>query len=208
MGSSREIRARQTREIKRAARHAWRAGRDLTRFVVINFPLPEEGNELAAQRQFRAIRNMCRSWWDYLRAKKTVNGPLTDVRTWENKNGILHVNWMVHIPEDLAAEFTIKLDLWIGKVLADGKPEASKNQSIYNLNGLLNYILKGTEKTKAGRFGIEPIDQGVIWGRRAVASMNLGRSARNRDWQAGTLSVTEWAYTRPSQYADTGNVEP
>lgn len=201
MQPSKAIRPRQTREIKRAARHAWRVGRELTRYVVINFPNPPEGDELAPQRAFMEIRRKCRSWWDYKRKKDPTIGPLTDIKIWENKNGIIHMNWLVRIPDDLVDEFSVKREKWIEKVIP-GQPDGTvKDEAIYNLNGVLNYVLKGTEPNKAATFGIRPSDQGVIWGRRATASINLGRSARDRDWQDGSVVQKAWKYRKPSPHA-------
>ena len=201
MHASTFIRVRQAREIKRAARHSWRIGRELTRYVVINFPAPDPGDELAPQRAFRAIRIKCASWWDYKRSSSPELGPLTDVRTWENCNGILHANWMVHVPARLEAEFDRKLSKWIKDVIGDVRPGTYVNGPLYNLNGLLNYVLKGTEEAKAAKLGIDYEDQGAVWGRRAVASIGLGKVARARDWQSGSVINTAWKYKRPSPFA-------
>lgn len=185
---STSIRPRQTREMKRAARHAYHAGRPLTRYVVINFPTPLEGDELAPQRAFKSIRTKCRSWWDHKRRTNGDLGPLTDLRSWENKNGIIHVNWLIRIPDDLHEEFAAKRTRWIAKAVKDHPDEAVKDIEIYNLNGVLNYVLKGTDPAKAQAFGIRPVFQGEVWGRRAAASMNLGKAARARDIEAGIVT--------------------
>ena len=208
MRPSQEIRTRQTREIMRAARHAWRLGRPLTRYIVINFPEPAEGDELVPQRTMTAIRNKCRSWWDHKRKAEPSLGALTDVRVWENKHGILHVNWLVRVPEHLEEEFDKKLDRWLGKVVPDQPAEAVKKTAIYNLNGLLKYVLKGTEQNNADRFGIDPVNQGEVWGRRAAASINLGKVARDRDWQGDSLVHRSWSYRKPSPHASAQEPAP
>ncbi|WP_210205237.1 hypothetical protein, partial [Ochrobactrum sp. POC9] len=58
---------------------------------------------------------------------------------------------------------------------------------IYNVNGLLRYILKGSDPNKAGIFEIRHSKQGKIWGRRAVASTCLGKAARERDRDNGMI---------------------
>jgi len=163
----------------RAARHAWAIQRDLTHFIVINFPV-RDGDELAPQRDFRKIRTKARSWLYHRRSHRIVD-PLTDVRTWESASGVEHVNWLIHIPHGLTGEFLAMLPVWIGKVFGSLPEGAYHVEEIYNLNGVLKYILKGTQQGHAHRFGINPVYQGEVWGRRAVASTCLGKTARERD---------------------------
>lgn len=182
MKASTSIRSRQTREILRAGRHAWRIERDLNCFVVINFST-REGDELRPQRLFREIRRKLQSWLYYKRRTRFTD-PVTDLRVWENKDGLLHVNWAIHVPEWLRAEFLEKLPLWISKALGGRLSDGDYSvQDIYHLNGLLRYILKGTEKGEA--FGIRQAPQGEVWGRRAVAATCLGKVARDRDTSSG-----------------------
>lgn len=131
-----------------------------------------------------------------------MNYPFSDCRIWENPNGFLHANWLIHIPENLIEDFQKKLKRWVAKVLPDmDQTTELYDDEIFNVNGLLKYTLKGTDAAKADRFGIRHIDQGTIWGRRAVASMNLGKAARERDWQTGKVVETAWKYRRPSIHA-------
>lgn len=188
MRSSKAIRPRQTREILRAARHAWAIDRELNFFIVINFPL-RDGDELSPQKDFRKIRTKARSWM-YHRRKSRVVDPLTDVRVWEAKSGIVHVNWMLHVPDGLIAAFLERLPVWIEKTFGVLSPECYHVTPIYNVNGLLRYALKGTEKGHAHRFGIRHDHQGEVWGRRAVSATCLGRSARERDASSGLIVRT------------------
>lgn len=201
MAPTTHIRPRQTREMKRAARHAWRIGKPLSRWVIINIPQPPTGDELRPQRQFSAIRKKAWSWWNHQRKLGLVSGAFCDWRVWESPNGFLHVNWLVHIPDDLLVAFGQKLVKWVAKIIPDLEPQALYNGAIFNVNGLLNYTLKGTDPEKAERFGIEPTYQGEIWGRRAVASMSLGKAARERDWKNAAVVNKAWKYRRPSQHA-------
>lgn len=169
----------------RAARHAWAIERDLNLYIVINFPI-RDGDELSPQNDFRKIRTKARSWLYYQRKKRFID-PLTDVRTWETASLGVHVNWLIHVPEEFVPEFLRRLPIWIEKtfgVLATGTYSVDH---VYNLNGVLKYSLKGTQKAHAHRFGIQPVPQGEIWGRRAVASTCLGRTARERDKTSGLI---------------------
>ncbi|WP_222094269.1 hypothetical protein, partial [Rhizobium leguminosarum] len=107
MKPSTVIRSRQTREILRAGRHAWAIERDISHFVVINFATPL-GDDLRPQRLFREIRRRVQSWLYHKRRQRFVDA-LTDIRTWENKSGIIHANWALHIPAWLQDEFLEKL---------------------------------------------------------------------------------------------------
>jgi len=170
------IRPRQTREMKRAGRYAWKIGRGLNLWVVINFECPE-GDELLPQRQFQAIRKKMRSWLEYRQGKLNLpRSPITDIRTWEHVGERYHVNWVVHVPDQMIDEFQEKLPKWIEKVM--GELKDCHVQKVYHFNGLLKYILKGTLASHAHRFGIDPSPQGRVWGRRAVAARCLGRAAR------------------------------
>jgi len=144
---------------------------------VINFNVVE-GDELRPQKLFREVRRKFQSWLYYKRRQRLTD-PLTDVRVWENKDGLLHINWAVHVPEWLRDEFLKKLPLWISKGLGTVSHDTYSVQDIYHLNGLLKYMLKGTEKGDA--FGIRSSSQGEVWGRRAVAATCLGRAARVKD---------------------------
>ncbi|MBY2975524.1 hypothetical protein HF275_38415, partial [Rhizobium leguminosarum] len=121
---------------------------------------------------------------------------LTDIRTWENKSGIIHANWALHIPAWLQDEFLEKLPVWIAKVLGSLVDGCYSVQPVFNLNGLMRYMLKGTQK--ANRFGIRHVPQGEIWGRRAVAATCLGRAARERDKTSGLLSRTSTKFRKAS----------
>lgn len=197
MPASQHIRAVQARELKRAVRHSWRLGRPLNRYAVIAFDTPAYGDEYAADRAFQKIRIKFRSWLDYQRRKHPEIGPITDARTWELRGSILHVNWLVHVPFGLEDAFVAKLKRWTHAVIGEHGEEVQKNKAIYNLNGLLSYVLKGTDPAHAWRVGVDPVDQGTIWGRRAVASISLGRTARERDWESGAVVNQESRWRRP-----------
>lgn len=185
MKASTFIRPRQTREILRAARHAWRIERELNRWAVITFACPD-GDELRPQRQLREIRKKVWSWLYYKRRSRVVD-PLTDVRVWEHVGDRYHVNWMLHIPEPYIEEFRRKLPVWVKKVLGEVPEGTLHEDEIWNINGLLKYMLKGTLPSHAHRFGIEPEPQGIVWGRRAVSATCLGRRARERDAASGRI---------------------
>lgn len=192
---STEIRSRQAREILRAGRHAWAIERDLNTYVVINFLCPE-GDEFKPQREFQKIRTKARSWLYNKRGRGGLLGPskkgsftdpITDLRVWENANGRVHVNWPIHVPKRYLKEFKEKLPVWIEKVFGDLPTRCYKIKRIYNINGLMRYMLKGTEKGYAKRIKVRHSHQGTVFGRRAQASGCLGKASRVRAADEGLI---------------------
>lgn len=180
MRPSNNIRDRQTREIRRAGRYARLIEKDLTRWVVTDFGKMVVGDEGLQAKQHRLIRRKALSWWAHKRSKGLVSGSFVDLLTWENPNGRIHSNWLVHIPINLVDEFRLKLENWHKKVLPNYQNDTLDEQEIWNLNGLLSYILKGANPDYAKATDIRPVPQGTIWGRRAFAAMALGKTARKR----------------------------
>lgn len=185
------IRPRQTREVLRAARHSWRIGRPINWEVVIDFGWIEPGSELRPSRQFRDIRKRFCSWWDYRRKKGSVRGSICDLAIWEAPGGKHHVNWLLSIPVHMVPDAQAAIAKILHKVLGDQPDDTLHQQPIFNLNGKLLYVLKGTEPDYARQLDIRPKDQGAIWFRRAVPSMSLGRAARERDWARGLIVKPE-----------------
>lgn len=194
---STEIRSRQAREILKAGRHAWAIERDLNTYVVINFISPL-GDEFRPQREFQKIRTKARSWLYNKRGgglfgstgkgkDKGFVDPITDLRVWENANGRVHVNWPIHIPKKYQKEFRKKLPVWIEKVFGDLPARCFKVKRIYNINGLMRYMLKGTQREYAKRIKVRPVPQGEVYGRRAQCSGSLGRAARSKAEEQGLV---------------------
>ena len=187
LAPSHHIRPRQAREILRAARHSFRIGRPLNWHATIDFGWVEQGDELEPSRTMRDIRRRLCSWWDYKKKRGVVQGPICDTVIWEAPNGQHHANWLLHIPDHLKAEVESVIGKRLRKVMGDVPDDTLHQQPIFNLNGLVAYLLKGTEPNYATKIEIRPVYQGTVWFRRAVPSMSLGRAARERDWLAGQI---------------------
>jgi len=181
------IRSRQAREMRRAARHSYRMGRALNWQVTIDYGWQEIGDELKPSRLHRDIRKRVWSWWDYKRKKGEVTGPLYDWTTWEAPNGKHHANWLLFIPDELIEEAETVILNRSEKVLGELSSDTVHQQPIYNLNGIVDYSLKGTEPEYAEKVDIDHEPQGTIWCRRAVPSRALGRAARDNDWRTGAV---------------------
>lgn len=190
MRPSEHIRSRQAREIRRAVRHSYRMDRPLNWQITIDYGWQDEGNELVPSKLHRDIRRRFWSWWDYKRKKGEVTGQIYDTVIWEAPNGKHHANWLIHIPPSHFDEAKTTIENRCEKVLGEFKFDVLHQQEIYNLNGLTAYLLKGTEPDYAKKVEIRPEYQGIVWCRRAVPSMALGRAARDRDWRAGNVVHT------------------
>lgn len=145
------------------------------------------GDEIQPKKLHQAIRKKVRSWWDYKRKKGEVNEPLLDVTIWEAPEGKLHAHWMLQIPLSLLKEAEAVIRSRCEKVLPILQCDTFHCRKIYNLNGLMAYLLKGTEPEYAKKIDIIPENQGPVWGRRTTSSMALGKSARERDWRLGLV---------------------
>ena len=126
--------------------------------------------------------------------------------------GGLHFHFLVHVPEALGKEYRMRQNDWIeaakGKlskrVLVSRRIRFSKpgeDLVCYlerGLLGLLRYTCKGIEPQAAKQFGIDPVSQGRIVGKRAGWSEALGEDRRvwpvirvanrSRIWIAGQES--------------------
>ncbi|GMN03921.1 hypothetical protein MTsPCn3_26520 [Erythrobacter sp. MTPC3] len=122
-----------------------------------------------------------------------------------------HVHWLVHVPEQLVAEFKDLVPRWITSLEHKGKgsriraenhdpaPDgAVKIHRVRNSVAARKYLLKGISPRDAFRFGIKRVEtQGVVVGRRTGVSRTLGRAARKRAgyksqrplWQRGNGRV-------------------
>lgn len=191
MKPSHHIRSRQALEIRRAIRHSFRINTVLNWQVTIDYGWQEFGSELVPSQQHSNIRKRVWSWWNYKRKKGEVIGKFCDTVIWEAPNGKHHANWLIFCPDILLDELQEVIKNRCQKVLGDQPFDTIHQQNIYNLNGLIDYLLKGTEEEYAKSVGIEPEYQGEVWCRRAVPSISLGRAARNRDWRTGAVVNTK-----------------
>ena len=122
-----------------------------------------------------------------------------------------HVHWLVHVPEQLVAEFKDLVPRWITSLEHKGTGPrkraenhdqapagAVKIETVRNSVAARKYLLKGIGPQDAFRFGIKRVEpQGVVVGRRTGVSRTLGRAARERAgyksqrqfWQRGNGRV-------------------
>lgn len=197
MKPSQYIRSRQALEIRRAIRHSYRLNKTLNWQVTIDYGWQKFGSELIPSKLQSNIRKRVWSWWNYKRKKGEVSGKFCDVVIWEAPDGKHHANWLIFCPEHLLIELQRVIEDRSKKVLGTQPFDTIHQQSIYGLNGLVDYLLKGTEEEYAKSVGIDPKYQGEVWCRRAVPSISLGRAARDQDWRTGAVVNTKRAKGLP-----------
>jgi hypothetical protein len=175
------INRRVTQSAFRAFDYAKVAGPRLNTYVVINI---RDTAERGATTAFEKIRHKFRDWLGRRAKLAGADVPPIYVFAFENPNGLIHVNWAVHIPEKLATEFSAKLPKWVEKVQGKVEPfdiDIQPVESNYDKR-LAKYIFKGTDPHFVTHFHLQDIHepQGKIWGRRAAVSQAIGIRARKK----------------------------
>lgn len=175
------INRRTTQSAFRAFDFAASLGRPLNLYVVIH--LHEKASASAAT-LFERIRHKYRDWLSH-KAKTMGRLGLAPayVYVFENPAKNPHVNWVVHIPASLQAEFQRKLPRWVERAQGQLHENDIHCQPI-ELNRakrLAKYILKGTDSAFVEHFHLQDVHkpQGSVWGKRAGISPSLGNTARN-----------------------------
>lgn len=178
------IRKPVTQRIFNAFDYAESMGKPLNYYVVIHL------NDFIGKAAYTAIRELFtkyRRWLEHKRRIGVTNCPPLYVFTQENPNKNPHLNWCLHIPEELKQEFEAKLIVWISKV--EGEPDYHKvrlseiDHTRYKL--LAKYILKGTDPEFIDKFYLRGFydskgPQGPVFGCRAGSSRALGVAAIKR----------------------------
>lgn len=173
---SAHISRRVTQSVFRAFDFAKAIDRPLNLYVVVNI---RETEAACATTVFLRIRRKFRSWLAY----KTNNSVAPAyIYAFENPDGMPHVNWAIHVPEYLHAEFQKKLSRWVARA-HQGVEQFDVSCEPVNpayAKKLAKYIVKGTDPAYVEHFYLGDVhtDQGVIWGKRAGISPSLGTTAR------------------------------
>jgi hypothetical protein len=170
--------------------HAARIGLPITHLVTINFSLtgiqPDravEAFQIIRRSRFNKWATRPRKgagaaftptyvyWFENVRDNVAIDGPD------ETQN--VHVHWLVHLPAERSHDFKGRLWGWVDELAGSiSAGNAIDIKPAYNPKGLRPYALKGAAPATAKHFGATPIDQGLIVGRRAGTSANLGPKAR------------------------------
>lgn len=171
---------------------AERIGSALTHHVTINFSLTDIDPAIAPEVFCRLRRNFFDKWARRPRKQSGRAFVPAFAYVFENaRDGIafeeigpglphnVHVHWAVHLPAERVHDFGMRIYQWLDRFC--GTPceaGAVKITNITRPKGLRGYVLTGTEKKWASRYGAAHEAQGLIIGKRCGTSVNLGRSAR------------------------------
>lgn len=177
---TKHINRRLSQSIFRAFDYAQWVGRPLNTYVVLNF---RETAERSAATAFFQVRHKFRDWLAYASKRFALGQQTADyVYTFENDSGLIHANWVIHVPPALMAEFDKKVRRWLKKSQgACGDFDISiQRVEPQRAKRLAKYILKGTDPQFVAHFFLQDVakDQGLVVGKRAGISLSAGPSAR------------------------------
>jgi hypothetical protein len=176
-----------------AEAQAERIGLPLTHMVTINFASTRIDPRLAVAAFSKLRRDRFNKWATRPRRGTGSAFAPTYVFAFENVRGStvyetmepgdphnVHVHWAVHVPADRHHDFANNIWAWVEE-MTGGITGGSETINITPIWKTLNgYLVKGTTTTLAELYGRgqAAIPQGVIYGRRADTSRNLGPTAR------------------------------
>jgi hypothetical protein len=133
------------------------------------------------------------------------------VYTFENPDDHTHVNWVLHVPDDLKREFTAKLPKWLAKIRGRVDPFDIDTQPVTeHPKSLAKYITKGTDPAYVKHFFLERVHapQGWFRGLRAAVSTSLDKAARAANGFQPRRAMRRWRTTtqsnQPDAYRTTG----
>lgn len=166
-----------------SVRTAEAIGRPFNTFVTVSVWQLGLGPEDASH-FFREVRERhFHRWSSYVPRGGTTprNGPPTYAWVIEAPRALAHFHWMLHVRLGQERAFSAALRRWIGRrmkisAVAEG---VIKTVRIDNAEGLKLYFAKGMDPHLARLWRIRPVESGLVHGRRAGTSRNLGPA----EWQ-------------------------
>jgi hypothetical protein len=154
-------------------------GLPLNLFVTINFQLTGCSDEAVSSTFRRLLAERFAPWLRRtLSARLTC--PPTYVWTLEAANSQMALHWLVHVPPRAQPAFKRALSQWLDGLVGDLEAGAVDVRRLYNLIRARRYALKGINPVWAPNFGVRPVCQGKVYGKRSGFSRNLGPAARKR----------------------------
>jgi len=182
MPENNHLRKRQVQNILNAFDYAHSLDRPFNYFVVIRL------NDTIAQASctaFGKIMAKYRCWLSYKRKIGETEAAPSYAFTHENPTGRNpHVNFCVHVPENLTEEFELKLPIWIEKVQGELEQDTLSAEPLMprGYKAVAFYINKGVDPEFIDHFNLRHWHdkrgpQGVIYGQRAGFSRSMGPTA-------------------------------
>jgi hypothetical protein len=166
-----------------SVRTAEAIGRPFNTFVTVSLWHLGLGPKDASQ-FFRDVRERHFSRWSGYMPRgiaNSRNGPPTYAWVIEAPRDLAHVHWMLHVKPGNESAFATVLERWIVKRMGiaqvpEGVIEIAR---VDNAEGLKLYFAKGLDPHLARLWRIRPVECGLVHGRRAGTSRNLGPA----EWQ-------------------------
>lgn len=161
-------------------------GTPINYFCVINLQDPLEK---CASTAFQEIRKKYADWLRGRSKKYDCKFKPTYVYSFENPNNNIHVNWCLHIPDELEDEFLEKLPNWVEIVQGPSSDTTICTSKIeYGVDSFkstANYILKGIDPEFAEDYFLTKLQntkgpQGDVFGKRAGFGPAIGVTAQKR----------------------------
>lgn len=163
-------------ELAQAAEHARRIGLPLNQHLTVHIAnLDDVPGRNSPQGRLAGLLELARHWLD------RRGFPLAAI--WVLEAGLkgphAHVN--LHVPLHLVGAFRPMLPRWLRHDPAgDQHSPAIQLDYAPRSAGLLKYMLKGMHPAAAAAYGVRPVPQGTIRGKRCGCTHVLGRTARKR----------------------------
>lgn len=158
-----------------------------THFISINFEKAGVAPD-AAHSVFQKLRDAYFGQWCRRPGRNSGFAKCTPTFAWVREAVGAHgAHWLVHVPRGRERDFMERLPKWLRAVAGqEVAAEALKIGPAYKPSGAKLYMLKGIDPVYADFYGVRHIPQGVIDGKRAGVSQNLGPSAKRRMREAGS----------------------
>lgn len=194
---STHIQRKTTQSILRACDFAEAQGSPLNVYMVINL---FETDAASAATIFERIRRSLRSSLNYYRKQTGDERAVpTYIYTFENPDDESpHVNWLLHLPEDIRPKFIKKVTAAVQRTQGRlGKFDVKVDYiTPGTVKTVAKYVVKGTDPAFIEHFHLQRVQapQGSFYGKRAGISPNLGNTAR----QAARFNARQWRQSRAS----------
>lgn len=180
------IRRKAASNIHHAVGLATAINQPFTHFITINFEKAGIASD-DVHAAFQKLREAHFGQWCRRPGRKSGLASCSPTFAWVREAAGAHgAHWLVHVPPGRERDFEKRLPKWLASV-AGQEPEigAIKVEPAYKPSGAKLYMLKGIDPVYADFYGVTHVPQGVIDGKRAGVSQNLGPLAKRRMREAG-----------------------
>lgn len=134
-------------------------------------------------RVLKELRQRVTRWWRDQRDRKGRDlGSFKGMLVIANP-GYLHGHWLLHLPEEVVADFLAVVVSRLAKITGVSEERATDACHLKPVGApgtLAKYVLKGVDPYYADHFHIEAQPEGFVEGRRVSISRAISKTARKR----------------------------